>query len=557
MNCRKILWFLPAIVIVLAGSFSQTFAQVEKKEQVQPPPFHTGGALLPDPTAQAPRGGLLPDNPMILLAKPKNHSAGRISSYDRDGGNQDTVSIPGSGEEITIVDLEGSGAITHIWTTFRGEGRDLLIRIYWEGSPHPSVEAPIGDFFGVAMGVNAEMSGFPIQSTSEGRARNCWWHMPFNRATRVTVTNTSPDKRNIGLYYYIDYALYDQPTKDISYFHARFIETDPPLRGKPILLSEAVGEGHFVGVVMGHRARTPGWFGEGDDIITVDGKISFIGTGTEDYFCDAWGFREFSEPFFGVPIYEGRVIGDRLSAYRFHIMDPIPFKKSFKFEIEHWPWVSPWPNTGRGYFSSLGFWYQKTIHAPWPRLESYIFQAPWDSTKGRWFVQGAKEAEDLGILDYKSYAAESSEPDAKIGPTTDSAEVMRAVVRYGPRPAPLHLMPNFSGDYVLSFDAGGEGGEFTVGIPVDKSGARSVKIHFVRAEDYGVVQLFVNSQAVGGPIDTFKRREDLTRPVWPPKEYVFDAVDLKAGLNAFRFQITDKNKESLGYRMAIDCIVIE
>ena len=102
-------------------------------------------------------------------------------------------------------------------------------------------------------------------------------------------------------------------------------------------LADAEGDGHFVGLVMGHRSRTPGWFGEGDDIISVDGKVSFIGTGTEDYFGDAWGFRVFSSPYHGVTVYDGREPGDKLSAYRFHIVDPIPFRKSFTFEIEHCP----------------------------------------------------------------------------------------------------------------------------------------------------------------------------------------------------------------------------
>ena len=546
MSHRHSRLVLPAVFVLLAGSALLSAG-----------PFPAAGAPSPESAAPAIGGEVPPDNPMILLSQMKDYSAGRVSSNARNGGNLDTVRIPAGGAEVTIADLKGPGAITHIWTTFRGEGRDLLIRIYWEGSPHPSVEAPIGDFFGVAMGLNANMSSFPVQSTADGRARNCWWHMPFNKSARVTVSNTSPKNKNISLYYYIDYALYQRPVKDIAYFHARFREIDPTERNRPVLLVEANGEGHFVGLVMGHRARTPGWFGEGDDIITVDGKVAFMGTGTEDYFCDAWGFRVFNEPYFGVPIYEGRAIGDRLSAYRFHVMDPIPFKKSFKFEIEDWPWISSWPNTGRGYFSSLGFWYQKTIHAAWPRLESYISQLPWDPSKGRWHVPGALEAEDLGLLNYRSSAVESRRAAPEIGPETESADVMRSMAIYGPRPAALFLMPNFSGDYVMAFDAGGEGGEFTLAVPVDQAGVHAIKIHYVRAEDYGIVQLFVNGKAIGSPVDTFQRTEELARPVWPPKEFVFENVELKSGVNAFRFLINGKHKESLGYRLAVDCIVLE
>jgi len=130
--------------------------------------------------------------------------------------------------------------------------------------------------------------------------------MPFNKSARITVTNVRPAETleldYISLYYYIDYQVYSQPIKDITYFHARFRETDPTQRGKPVKLVEIEGDGHYVGVAMGHKARTPGWFGEGDDIITVDGKLSFLGTGTEDYFSDAWD-SGFSVTYTTVPRY--------------------------------------------------------------------------------------------------------------------------------------------------------------------------------------------------------------------------------------------------------------
>jgi len=217
--------------------------------------------------------------------------------------------------------------------------------------------------------------------------------MPFNKSAHITVSATRSEenlsRETVSMYFYINYHIYSKPIKDIHYFHARFRETDPAERGRTVTLVEAEGNGHFVGVVMGHRAWAPGWFGEGNHIITVDGKVSFLGTGTEYYFCDTWGFRIFSDLYHGVPALEGREVSDRLSAYRFHILDPIPFRKSFNFEIEHWPWISPWPNTGRGYYSSVGFWYQKKIHEPWPRLERIISNSPWDPHKGRWHVDGS------------------------------------------------------------------------------------------------------------------------------------------------------------------------
>ncbi len=492
------------------------------------------------------------------LARSQDFTAGRVSSAARNGGNLDTIDIPAGGAEVTLAELRGPGAITHLWTTFRGNGRDLVLRMYWEGNLHPSVEAPIGDFFGVAMGVNAEMVSEPIQATSAGRARNCWWRMPFNTSARVTASNIAPEGRLIKLYYYLDYARFDKPVDDLNYFHVRFRETDPTERGRPVLVAEAQGEGHFVGVVLGHRSRTPGWFGEGDDIITVDGKVAFAGTGTEDYFCDAWGFRTFSSPSYGVPLYEGREPGSRLSAYRFHIEDPIPFKQTFRFELEHWPWASPTANSGREYYSSTSFWYQRRVHAPWPRLEAIVSHAPWDPSRGRWHVPNALEAEDLGLLGFRSTAVEPVEtPPAPVDPDASTGVIVRALLRYGPQPRSVFVMPNFSNDHILTFDGGGEGGEFTLAVPVAAPGIRAVRIHYVPAESHGIVQLFVNGREAGPPTDTFLKTDELTRPLWPPRAQVVENVKLHAGLNAFRFLVIGKNRESLGYRTAVDSLVVE
>jgi hypothetical protein len=527
------------------------------RESQNRPPLHDGPAFMTEPGPIAPLAVQpAPANPMAWLAEPKPQSAARASSFARDGGNLDTISLPPGGAEVTLADLKGPGAITHIWTTFRGKGRDIILRFYWEGSDHPSVEAPIGDFFGVAMGIDANVNSVPVQDSAEGRARNCWWHMPFNTAARVTAANSIPDaKAGLALYYYIDYAVYGKPTRDIHYFHARLLETDVAERGRLVKLADIEGRGHFVGLIMGQRARTQAWFGEGDDVITVDGKLSFAGTGTEDYFCDAWGFRVFSDLYHGVPVYEGRLIGDRLSAYRFHINDPIPFRASFKFEIEHWPWFSPLPNSGRDYFSGLAFWYQDALHRAWPRLDKLVSDEPWDPAKGRWFVPGALEAENLALFDYRSRAVEDTRPALAIKPDTESRDVLRSLLRYGPKPEPVFLMPNLSGDHMLGFDAGGDGA-FTLGVPVKEDGVYDIKVHYVRAEDYGIVELAVNGRPAGEPVDTFLRSSGLSRPLWPPKAQAYPGIPLKAGMNAFTFTVRSKNPASLGTRMGIDCIEV-
>ncbi len=492
----------------------------------------------PKPVKPLP-GGSAASNTLMDLSKNQNYSAARISSYQPQGGPRDNFYIPTDGSEVTLAEIDGPGAITHIWTTHRTGGHDFIVRMYWDYSDHPSVEAPIGDFFGMPLGVNASINSYPIQVSSEGRSRNCWWYMPFNRSAKVTVS-APPSEENAktetaALYFYIDYRTYAEPIEDINYFHVRFRETDPAQRGKSVLLAEMEGKGHFVGMVMGNRARTPGWFGEGDDIITVDGQVSFIGTGSEDYFGEAWGFvreRLFSNLYYGVPHMDERGIGCRSCAYRFHILDPIPFRKTFKFEIEHWPWLSPLPNSGRDYFSGTAYWYQSTIHKAWPRLEKIIANEPWDPIKGRWHTPGSIEAEDLKVISHKSS------------------------VEGTPAPAVEMVMPNLSGDHMLVFDAGGKG-EFSVAVPVEASGTYTVSLYCPRAPDYGIVHVKINGNTVGNPMDIFLRRDDLVRPLWPPIAYTFTNVALKKGTNTFTFSIDSKNTESDGYKAGIDCLVLK
>jgi hypothetical protein len=189
------------------------------------------------------------------------------------------------------------------------------------------------------------------------------------------------------------------------------------------------------------------------------------------------------------------------------------------------------PNSGRDYYSSVGFWYQKTVHRPWARLERLISHEPWDPHKGRWPVKGALEAEDLEILGYES-----------------SAEG-------GTRPTIEHVMPNLSGDHMLVFDTGGKG-ELSLGVPVDEAGTYIVTIYYVRAPDYGEVQLQVNGQPTGKRVDTYLRTDDLTRPLWPPKSHDFPGVRLEKGVNVFAFSIDSKSSKSDGYKMGIDCLVL-
>lgn len=276
--------------------------------------------------AQLPASG----SPLDGLETLRSFEAQRASSSDpnwRDG-NADNRPIP-PGETLTLAELEGPGRISHIWFTIAHDvpyySRLLTLRIYWDGEEHPSVECPIGDFFAMGHGVDLPFESLPVTVSSDGRARNCYWPMPFRESARVTVTNESSVPCG-AIFYYIDWQALESLPEDTAYFHAMYRQEFPCVMGRNFLIADIEGRGHYVGTVQSVYHVSPGWYGEGDDFFFIDGEEEprLRGTGTEDYFCDAWGFRQFSGPFYGVPLWEGYDTGDRSTAYRWHIADPSP-----------------------------------------------------------------------------------------------------------------------------------------------------------------------------------------------------------------------------------------
>ncbi len=329
---------------------------------------------------QSPLGDSSLGNPLGGLERIKNFETMRASSCDPNwkSGNADARPIEPH-KTLTVAELEGPGKITHIWCTIAHNvpfySRLLTLRIYWDGEQHPSVECPIGDFFGVGHGVDKSFISLPIRVSSNGRARNCYWPMPFRRTARITVTNDS-DVRCGAFYYYVDWQKHKSLPKDTAYFHAMYRQEYPCVMGQNYLLADIVGQGHYVGTIQSVYQMSSGWYGEGDDFFYIDGEAepSLRGTGTEDYFCDAWGFREQDGPFYGTPLWEGYSAGDRCTAYRFHIPDPIVFTKSLRAEIEHKGSQHFKDGTVNGFIerddlmSSVALWYQSEPHKPWPAM---------------------------------------------------------------------------------------------------------------------------------------------------------------------------------------------
>jgi len=273
----------------------------------------------------------------LFLTRDARTKRSSSSDADWENGNGDARKIV-KGDTLELANLKGPGVIRHIWFTFYGGGpkypRAMVLRMYWDGNPEPAVESPVGDFFAVGHGSVRLVNSLPVSVTADGKAYNCYWPMPFRQQARITVTNDGP--QGGGVFWYIDYEELPSLPANTAYFHAQYRQEYPCKPGQDYLILDAEGSGHYVGTVQSAQIRTQSWYGEGDDRFFIDGETepSLRGTGTEDYFCDAWGFRVIDRPFYGVPLMEGFDIGDRVSVYRWHIGDPVHFRKSLKVTIE-------------------------------------------------------------------------------------------------------------------------------------------------------------------------------------------------------------------------------
>ena len=336
------------------------------------------------------------DTMLDHLAHLKNYKAAQESSFDRTGGNEDFVGIE-SGEKAVLADIKSAGRISRIWVTVASPDqyilRNAVIRMFWDGEESPSVECPLGDFFGVGFGMYKHYTALPMGMSSGGYY--CYFPMPFAKSARIEVENQS-DKNIFAFYYNITYHLFDSMPKDTAYFHAAW-RHEKTRRGENYLILDAEGQGHFVGCSMSMQGRRPFsfWFLEGDEMIYVDGEghpPAIHGTGTEDYFNGGWYFNKgtFSAPFHGLVIKDP--VRSRICAYRFHVEDPIPFQESIRVTMEHGG-----TNDAPGCdYSSTAYWYQKEPHRRHASLPTPAERLPDDAMLERAAKNVASEVMDVG-----------------------------------------------------------------------------------------------------------------------------------------------------------------
>lgn len=353
----------------------------------------SGMALAAAPQGQAQTGTDREHGWLPAYARAQAYKSLKQSSYDTTGGNRDYWPIAGGGVR-EIFNATGPGVITHIWFTIAARSdhhlKEIVLRGYWDGNEKPSVEAPIGDFFGLNLGQYFIYESAYL-ACSPGKSLNCYFAMPYKKSARFTVTNESKDP--IGAFYSnIDYLTVPSLPQDALYFHAQYRQAAPcvPVTGPAAKLNpngeqnyvfaETRGKGHLMGITMGVLQNADGWWGEGDDMIFVDdeSKPLINGTGSEDYILGSWDFggqdssvafahRQYGAPF----IQAAERTGGRYCLYRWHGDNPVTFQRYLKHTIEH----GHGNDRGDNFFS-VGYWYQAEPYTDFPALPAAAQRIP-------------------------------------------------------------------------------------------------------------------------------------------------------------------------------------
>ena len=477
------------------------------------------------------------------LPRLKTFSAHRVSSDNRFVGSNDDSKRIMPGETFVMADLQGPGVVDHIWVTVADNEfawpRLVRLRVYYDGRKTPSVDVPLGDFFGVGHGYERELNSQLIHDGSFGRARNSYWPMPFRRSCKITVTDEG--NRPVTMFYYhVDWQKHASLPDDVAYFHGYYRQERPAVAGKNYEFLHIKGSGHYVGTVLNVIQSQVGWFGEGDDLFYVDGATNpqIYGTGSEDYINDAWGLRVAFGPWTGTPVAEGERVGARLTGYRWHVPDPIPFTKSIWAGIEHAGWTYNADGSIRSgfeerpdYFSSAAFWYQKGVNEDLP-------EPPYGE-------------ERLPLGNAIQIAVEDSLADV----TTEHGK------------ASVQLEVDWGRD-LLFFAAENKDARINVPIDVPEKGRYEVLARLAQAPDYGDYYALVDNKPTN--LDNREAQTSeipssgsevfhnyLNNEIYIAVEHPLGWLDLEKGRHILSFICAGRDARSSGYNLGINDVILE
>lgn len=270
-----------------------------------------------------------------------------------------------AGATFPFLELEGPGAITHIWMTIGDhDPRNIIIRMFWDDETSPSVEAPLSDFFGVGHGLTQPEAYFatPVLAVAPQNGYNCYFPMPFAKNARITITNDNEAlvSNGGGVYLQADYERYEKLDASVPHFHSQWRRDPLALRrGQPYTVLQATGSGFVAGVTLHvHELdETDHWFHGGGDFVYIDGTTRptiLKGIGGEDFFGQSWHNDMFQTPYAGC--YHNS--DGRISMYRFFLEGPPVFNESIR--------------VGYGVLenevTSVVYWYQSEPHTAFVNL---------------------------------------------------------------------------------------------------------------------------------------------------------------------------------------------
>jgi hypothetical protein len=477
----------------------------------------------------------------LEFARLKSYGAYRSSSNNLYVDSNDDSKHPIPGETVVLADLQGPGIVNHIWITIADSEyawpRLLRVRVYYDGHKTPSVDVPLGDFFGVGHGYERNLNSMMVRNASFGRARNSYWPMPFRKSCKITLTNEGR-RRVTSFYYHVDWQKHDSLPEDIGYFHAHYRQATPPPAGKLYTLLNIRGVGHYVGSVLNIIQTQMGWFGEGDEMFYVDDEPTprIEGTGTEDYFNDAWALRVSDGAWTGIPVAEGEGYGARLTGVRWHGTDPVPFQKSLRVAIEHFGWTYNADGTARSgfeersdFFSSVAFWYQKGVNEDLPEPPYGAARLPFSNALQVEVEDNRKEA------------------TAEQGEVSVQKEV-------------------FWSKDILFLKAQGPGAIVNIPFEAPRDGYYEVIAQIAQAPDYGDYVATLDGKQTNSTLITWGPLQAQAPPPEIIHNYqpeIFVGIDhrlgwfkLSKGRHILSFKCVGKDKLATGYNLGVDGIVL-
>lgn len=437
----------------------------------------------------------------------------------------------GGGKTVTLAKLKGPAAVTRLRIRIdlpaapadRDALRELALQIKWDGEETPSVWAPLGDFFGTAPGANPYRS-YPLGLGGDGWWY-CNWYMPFAKSAEVQLVNDGKTKRHAD--FEIVREPLSLPARAMARFHAKwhrdvFLPKEPERAiDWPVVKTE--GQGRFVGMMLHIWNPRGGWWGEGDEKFFVDGEKfpSTFGTGSEDYFGYAWSSPDpFQHAYHNQTHNDGNSRG-HISVNRWHIPDEVPFQQRFEGSIEKY-----YPNQRPTLYAAVAYWYLapggNDPYRPVPLSQRIGYYVPVEPTR----IKGVLEGENLKVI--SKTAGNPQEQD---------------LTGFGGQ---------WSNDAHLWWTDAKPGDKLQLAVPVKQEGNYRFELQLTKAPDYGIVQLYLDGQKLGGPIDLYNPS------VKPTGVMSFGEVHLASGQHPLTVEILGANDKAVkNYMFGLDYVKLE